>query len=356
MASRPLTPRQERFVQEFLKDRNASAAYRRAGYTGARPQAKAGGVYNAPGVCAAIGAAEHDGLRDATADAARIVARTATIAFASIADFIAIAPDGTLDCDARGIEPERMAALESLDVTERRVSARKGGGRIRRIRIRLADKLAALDVLARHLGLFVTRNEDRFRGRPTELRPLTAPPDDAPDEPVPEPPLFRGVGPTAARRARFVAEYLRHGDATRAYIAAGYRNTASAGRNAWKLSHDPEIRAAIESGQRRLAKRFDVGTQRVIEEYSRVAFASISNFLDIRDDGSAQLDLQHTQPEQMASLREIVVVQHIERTDGSSPTVISARLKLASKQQALDALVRHRGLFRKPKPQKAPDG
>jgi phage terminase small subunit len=348
MVLKTLTPRQERFVEEFLKDRNAAAAYRRAGYTGGRPQAKAVDVYNAPLVRDAIEAAEHDGLRDATADAARIVARYATIAFASIADFITIAPDGTLDCDARSIDPERLAALEVLDVSERPASAKQGGGRIRRIRIRLADKLEALDALGRQLGLFVARPEDRFRGRPAELRPLASPTEDSRDES--DPPLFRGIGPTAARRTRFVAEYLRHGDATRAYIAAGYKSTPSAGRNAWKLSADRDIRAAIEAGQRRLARRFDVSAQRVLEEFAAVAFADVANFLDVADKGVVRLDLQYTQPAHLAALREIVVEQQIERTDGRAPVTRGFRLKLASKQHALDALARHRGLFRKAKP------
>lgn len=359
MNTKALTPMQRRFVEEFARDRNAAAAYRRAGYTGRRANAKAAVVGDAPAVRAAIGAVEREAVREATADAARIVARYATIAFASVADYLVVAPDGTLDADPASVDAERMSALEAFDVRERRVSTNAGGGRIRRIRIRLADKLVALDALARHLGLFVARNEDRFRSRPAELRPFPSPARGAPCEHEPEPeappPLFAGAGPTEARRARFVAEFLRHGDATRAYVAAGFRDTPSAGRNAWRLSVDPEIRAAIEAGRERMARRHAISAERVIEEYARVAFANITHYLDIREGGAIRLDLQNAEPWHMAALREIIVEQHIEQADGSPPVVRGWRLKLACKQQALDALARHRGLFRVTNPPSSQD-
>jgi phage terminase small subunit len=339
-----LTPRQLRFIEEFARDRNAAAAYRRAGYTGRHANARAVEVGAAPAVRAAIERNERDAVREATADAARIVGRYATIAFASVAHYIAIAPDGTIEADPADVDAERMAALVAFDVRERRVSKKAGGGRIRRIRVRLADKLGALDALARQLGLFVARNEDRFRRRPAELRAFPAP--EAGGEPPP--PLFVGPGPTAARRARFVAEFLRHGDATRAYVAAGYKDTAGARSHASRLAADPGIRAAIEAGRLRMARRFAIGPERVIEEFARVAFANVAHYLDIRDDGTTRLELQYAQPEHMAALRELIVEQHIDRPDGAPPVVRDFRLKLACKLRALRALTRYRGLLGKP--------
>lgn len=349
MNPKALTPRQRRFVEEFARDRNAAAAYRRAGYTGRRASAKAAAAGDSPVVRAAIERAERDAVRDAVSDASHVVARYAAIAFASVADYIVIAPDGTIEADPAAIDAERMGALDAFDVRERPVSKKAGGGRIRRIRIRLVDKLVALDALARLLGLFVARNEDHFRHRPAELRVFPAPAPETGTEQESPPPLFAGAGPTAARRARFVAEFLRHGDATRAYIAAGFKNTASAGRNAWKLSADPAIRAAIEAGRLRMARRHAISDRRVIEEYARIAFADVTHCLDSRD-GVTRLALHDAQPEDLAALRELVVKQHIERADGGPPVTLSWRLKLARKDRALDALVRHRGLFSKTKP------
>jgi hypothetical protein len=61
MPTRPLTPKQQRFVQEYLVDLNGAAAYRRAGYTvGSDPVARveACRLLANPSVAAAIQAAQ----------------------------------------------------------------------------------------------------------------------------------------------------------------------------------------------------------------------------------------------------------------------------------------------------------
>lgn len=336
MTHATLTPRQQRFVQEYLKGFDANAAYRRAGYACGRKPFNAWATLNGPRVRAAIEAAQREAVREIVVDAARVIHGHAAIAFASIGDFVSVAADGTVNADIAAVDPDRRVALDVFDVTERRVRATRGGGRIRRLRIRLAPKLDALDALARHFGLF-------DGGRDAGASSTDLPPE-------PAPPLFAGVGPSAIRRARFVAEYLRCNDATRAYVRAGYRNTTGHTANASRLRADPEIRAAIDAGRRRLARRFEASVDRLIEEYARIAFATLDDFLAIDDDGATRLDLRRAQPAHWTALRELVVEQHIERTDGRAPFIRSAHLKLASKQHALDVLARYLGLFRKPDP------
>lgn len=96
---------------------------------------------------------------DAPDLAARAVTHAAAIAFASVADCITIARDGTLG-PAAAADRQRMAGLETFDVKVRPAPAASGGGRIRRLHIRLPGKLAALDILARHLKLPIARRED----------------------------------------------------------------------------------------------------------------------------------------------------------------------------------------------------
>jgi len=90
--------------------------------------------------------------------AARAVTHAAAIAFASVADCITIARDGTLDPAAAA--RQCIGGLEMVDVRIRPASAASGGGRIRRLHIRVPGKLAALDILARHLKLPIARRED----------------------------------------------------------------------------------------------------------------------------------------------------------------------------------------------------
>jgi phage terminase small subunit len=143
---------------------------------------------------------------------------------------------------------------------------------------------------------------------------------------------------------RFVGEFLRCGKATEAYVRAGH-NAASAQHHAWRLMATPEIRAAIEAGRRRLTRRFDIHPRRVVAEYARIGFASMAHFMEIDEDGSVRLDLSLASRARLAALREIVVEEYCDRPPEDPHRVRRARLKLASKQQALDALARHLGLF-----------
>jgi hypothetical protein len=61
MADRPLTPKQQRFVAEYLEDLNATAAYRRAGYVARNDNTAAAGastLLRNPKVAAAVAEAQ----------------------------------------------------------------------------------------------------------------------------------------------------------------------------------------------------------------------------------------------------------------------------------------------------------
>lgn len=317
----PLNRRQRRFVDEYLATLNGAEAYRRAGYAARGSTGLSKRMFRLPAVRVAI----EEGLARATRaieiDTDRVIAQYMAIAFASIGDFVAIAPGGGLDVSRSSIRPASLPALATFDVREYRTAKRKGGERVRRVRIGIASKLQALGALARHFGLFTTR------------RGAAAAPDSG--------------KPLDARGARFVDEFLRCGKATEAYVRAGH-NAASAQHHAWRLMARPEIRAAIEAGRRRLAQRFDLHPRRIIAEYARIGFASMAHFMEIDEDGAARLDLSLASRAQLAALREIVVEEYCDRPPDDPRRVRRARLKLASKQQALDALARHLGLFDRP--------
>lgn len=148
-----LTRKQEEFVRQYLLDLNAAAAYRRAGYTARGNAGEVNGVRllrNAK-VAAAIDKAMGERSTRIAITQDRVARELAKIAFFDIRDALnddgSIKPISQLDGDA-------TAALASLDVVELRGEQ---GGVIRRIR--LADKLRALELLCRHLGMFRERVE-----------------------------------------------------------------------------------------------------------------------------------------------------------------------------------------------------
>lgn len=165
---------------------------------------------------------------------------------------------------------------------------------------------------------------------------------DEPEDPPASPLAPQALATTMTpRQRRFVAEYLIDPNASQAFVRAGY-SRKHARRSAWRLMHIPAVRAGIEAGQQELAAAFKISAERVIAEYVSVAFASVTDFLDIGEDGSVRLDLEKAPPEKRGAVVDLRTEEHESPTGGRSRVL---RLKLAPKMRALDALSRHLGLF-----------
>ena len=87
--------------------------------------------------------------------AERVIGELAKIGFANISDYVRIGPDGELRADLERRTPGRGCGVAGGD--RRAAPARTGdkGRKGRRVKIKLADKRAALVDLGKHLGLFV---------------------------------------------------------------------------------------------------------------------------------------------------------------------------------------------------------
>ena len=87
--------------------------------------------------------------------AERVIGELAKIGFANISDYVHIGPDGELRADLERRTPGRGCGVAGGD--RRAAPARTGdkGRKGRRVKIKLADKRAALVDLGKHLGLFV---------------------------------------------------------------------------------------------------------------------------------------------------------------------------------------------------------
>ncbi len=142
-----LTPREKRFVAEYAIDLNARAAARRAGYS--ESYAKAAKLMSRPDIQAAV--AEHQAplLERAEVTAERVLREVVRIAFADPRKLVH--PDGT-PRKLQELDDDTAATIASMQFWE------KADGR-RLLRIRLHDKIAALILLARHLGLLRDRIE-----------------------------------------------------------------------------------------------------------------------------------------------------------------------------------------------------
>ena len=170
-----MTPRQRRFVDEYLIDFNASKAFLRAGYSTAHARRSAWRLMQTPAVRSAIEAGQQRLAATASVSAARVIAEYVRVAFASVEDFLAIGADGSVRLDLTNVPPGHLAAIADFRLEEHRSE----DGRTTRLRIKLANKLHALDSLSRHLGLFAVRPagygpDERHDGGSDDGRDLAA--------------------------------------------------------------------------------------------------------------------------------------------------------------------------------------
>lgn len=143
-----MTKRQQRFCEEYLLDLNATQAAIRAGYSPETAGAIGAENLKKPQIQNDIARRMADRSRRTGVNADRVVLELARIAFANAGDLID-AGDATLKDDA---SRDDLAAIQSIKVKD------MGDMGIER-EIRMADKLKALELLGRHLGIF----NDRLR-------------------------------------------------------------------------------------------------------------------------------------------------------------------------------------------------
>ena len=141
-----LTPKQKRFVDEYLVDLNATAAARRAGYSEKTACEQGSRLLANVKVQAAIQERQKklQGKLEITQEA--VLQELAAIAFANGTDFVTVTQAGLL-----AVKPTDEVAREKLPaVAGIKYTANLG------IEIKLHDKVRALELLGKHLGVFGT--------------------------------------------------------------------------------------------------------------------------------------------------------------------------------------------------------
>lgn len=168
-----LTPKQARFVQEFLLDLNATQAAIRAGYSRRTAQEQGSQMLARPEIKAAIDAAKVERSERTEIDAERVLKEIAAMAFYDPADLIGTAREleagaechngeGVVEINGKRyavagiVSPAHIAGLPE---NVRRAIVGWRWDRNQNFTLKLADKSKALDQLARHLSLYNDRLE-----------------------------------------------------------------------------------------------------------------------------------------------------------------------------------------------------
>jgi len=141
-----LTPKQHLFVQEYLIDLNATQAAIRAGYSVKNAEFQAHCLLKNPKVKQAIKLAMYEREQRTKVTQDRVIEELAKIAFLNPTDVI-----NEYDASLRNSATrEDTSAISSIRV--RRTPSKNGMGIEREIK--LHDKIRALELLGKHLGLF----------------------------------------------------------------------------------------------------------------------------------------------------------------------------------------------------------
>lgn len=149
-----LTPKQQRFIEEYLVDLNATQAAIRAGYAVGCADVTASKLLVNPKVAAEIEMRRGELKRKTEITQERVLEQYANIAFVDKRAFFL--PSGALKPISEWT-PEMAAAVSGLDVIEQ--SGGDGSSMAVIKRLKLLDSKAALDSLARHLGMFKDKVE-----------------------------------------------------------------------------------------------------------------------------------------------------------------------------------------------------
>lgn len=144
-----LTEKQQRFVDEYLIDLNATQSAIRAGYSVKNADKIGSELLGKTRVAEAISEKMADRSKRTGVNQDRVVLELAKIAFVNAADLIdpknATIKDGATFDDTAAIQSVKVKTIPG-----------KNGERVER-EIRLNDKLKALELLGKHLGMWDDR-------------------------------------------------------------------------------------------------------------------------------------------------------------------------------------------------------
>jgi phage terminase small subunit len=157
MSDSALTPKQRRFVEEYLIDLNATQAAIRAGYSENTAATIGWENLRKPEIAEAVSAAMAKRSEATGVTADRVVAELAKLAFSNMLDYATIKEDGTAYVDLSRITREQAAAIQELVTDEYAEGRGEDAALVKKIKFKLADKRGALDLLGRHLAMFTDR-------------------------------------------------------------------------------------------------------------------------------------------------------------------------------------------------------
>lgn len=149
-----LKPIERRFCDEYLIDLDTVRAARAAGYkTAKNTKRRVYELMQRPELQDYLKSQSRARSERLSLTADSVLRELAKLGFANIRDFLTFTADGTATFDLQRMTREQAAAICELTVEE---VLDKDKARVRRTKIKLADKRGALELIGKHLAMFNT--------------------------------------------------------------------------------------------------------------------------------------------------------------------------------------------------------
>jgi phage terminase small subunit len=142
-----LTPKQQRFVEEYLVDLNATQAAIRAGYSAKTANEQGSRLLAHVSIASAVQSAIAARSERTQVTADRVVAELAKIGFSDMRKFSTWGPAGVMLRDSETLQGEDAACVAEVSQT-----ITDGGGGT--LKFKLHDKVTSLKLLGQHVGMF----------------------------------------------------------------------------------------------------------------------------------------------------------------------------------------------------------
>ena len=165
-----LTPKQMRFVDEYMVDFNATQAAIRAGYKAKTAHVIGAENLRKPKIAEEIARRQKDLQRRTEVTQERVVMELARIAFANIADYIHVETQTRTKDDGTEVTYQTVMFNETQELSaDQRAALAVVKQSVNGFELKLHDKIKALELLGRHIGMF----NDKLSLSGTDGGPLT---------------------------------------------------------------------------------------------------------------------------------------------------------------------------------------
>ena len=155
-----LSERRQRFAVEYIVDLNATQAAIRAGYAVAGARTEGARLLANADVAEAVAEAQRELASRSAVNADRILAEYARIGFADVTEYVSLMTSDDVEAALRELPVGASRAISEVTVDTYVVGRGDSAREVRRVKIKLHQKLAALEALAKHLGLFAPERSD----------------------------------------------------------------------------------------------------------------------------------------------------------------------------------------------------